>query len=323
MVAVAQPAQCLTLPLPLVGAITSGGFVALLFLAMPAGVLERAVSASGIPAILAAAEPPLGVTARIALGAVLGGVVAAFAWFGLRLSIGDRPFALDRLAGWLPRGDVHPDGPPRPPLFANRDLGTPFLEVKATDAMPRPDSLVDAPPPLEQALPANLDQPLSAFDPAAILANPMPAPERVEPLAASPAPAPAPKAVEQLAPGSVEAPTTLLRPQLIDPGDRFETFELTPLQRVAPVPRAAPPSLRLPPANSLRAIPLREDPAVVASTPGRPDPVVTPATETTVHALLARLEHGVAQRAAPAAPARGGSLHDTLSDLRRLATGAR
>jgi hypothetical protein len=278
-----------------------GGLVALAFLLMPAGILERLVSASGIPAILAAAEPPLGITARLALGVVFGGMVAGFAWFGLRLTAGERAVGLDRVSRWLQRGDVHPDAPPRPPLFANRDLGTPFLDVKAGDGV------AEAPPPVERELPVDLDQPLAAFDPAAILAVPMPAPEPVRPLAPAPAPTP--------------------RPQLIDPGDRFETFELTPLRRAAPepAPRARPLSLRVPPAGSLRATALRED-ALTSERPREAAPVVASATESTVHALLARLERGVAQReTASAQPAsiRAHSLEDTLGDLRRLATGTR
>lgn len=299
MDAVTRPER-LNLSLPMAGAATGGGSVMLGFLLLPAWRLEQAVSASGIPAILAAAEPPLGYTARIALGLAFGGMVAAFAWFGLTLLVGDRPLVMPKwrirfdMAKWsalLRRTTQKADGAPRPPLFANRELGTPFLDVKAAAA-----------PPPERDLPLDLDQPLAAFDPAALPIAPLAAPEPLAPLApAQP------------------------RRQLIDPGDRFETFELTPIQRAeAAAPPvtvvAAPPAPIVPPAR-----------------------VVTPATELSVHALLARLERGL-DHTVPFAPSpavapvpdavepavvpdassiRTGSLQDTLGDLRRLAMGER
>ncbi len=307
MVALASPQRLtrgLTLPLPALAAGIGGGLVALAFLVMPAGLLESAVLRSGIPAVLAAAEPPLGFTARIGLGIIFGGLVAGFAWFGAQIlddgKGGTRRVSLDGLLARFRRGDVHPDAPPRPPLFANRDLGTPFMGVKAPEA---PDA-----EPAEQDLPVDLDQPMAAYDPGAILAVPLPAPEPVAPLS---------------------------RPQLIDPGDRFETFELTPMQRpqpafppqpMTPDPAFAAParplSLRVPPPGSLRTMTLRETESAFA--PPAPQRVVAPETESTVHALLARLERGIASRdTAPAPlPIRGG-LQDTLGDLRKLATGTR
>ena len=120
-----------------------------------------------------------------------------------------------------------------------RDLGTPLLDV--------PVDALDA----ERALPANLDQPLASYDPGAIPDSPREPVRPVTPL------------------------VHFERPQLIDPGDRFETFELTPLVR-APVD-AAPASIE---------------------------------SGATIHALLDRLERGVtrhdrkppvAMRAAPQA----------------------
>lgn len=309
MVALTRPGQRLTLPLPFAGALGSGGAVALLILLMPASILERLVSASGIPAILAAAEPPLGITARIALCLILAGPIAAFAWLGLQLAAGDRPLDLSQWTRWLKRADVHPDGPPRPPLFANRDLGTPFLDVRAPAEAPAPGPIALTAPP-ERPLPADLDQPLAAFDPGSVPTVPMAPPELLKPLAPPPAPVAAP-----------------VRPQLIDPGDRFETFEITPVQRKV----AAEPVRR--PSVSLRA-PAPSEAATGAAPAAQtePAPVVAETTETTVHALLARLERGVALRdgAAPVAetpPApeavRTGTLQDTLGDLRRLAIGGR
>lgn len=329
MVTIARTER-LTLPLAPALAIAGGVLVALLMLVLPTALLERLVMASGLPAVIAAAEPPLGLTARVALGLILGGGVMAFACVALSLLLGDRNFTLGNPSSLLRRSDVHPDAPPRPPLFATRDLGTPFLEVKAPvdGAAPASRDPLDMTP-VEQPLPRDLDRPLSDFDPGAILLDPFPATEAVAPLApAHPAePEPEPVAVEA-------APTP--RPALFDPGDRFETFELTPARPVSL--RAEPPVIEIP-------VPVVAAPAFAASAsvPAHeptPDPVVAPETEATVHDLLARLERGIAAR--PSAPvampvtspavaptpirpapvaAPASSLAGTLGDLRRLATG--
>lgn len=280
-------AQRLTLPLAPAVAIAGGLLIALTLLFMPAAPLEQLVTASGIVAIVAAAEPPLGFTARIALALILGGGFAGFTCLGLNLLIGDRDLDLGQAGALLRRSDIHPDAPPRPPLFAARDLGTPFLDVKApteTAAEREPDAEEIVFAPAEQSLPSDLDQPMAAYDPGALLAEPLPAPEPLVPLAP--------------------------RPALIDPGDRFETFELTPVERSAALPlRASTPS---------DAVPRY----------AKPDPVVAPETEATVHDLLARLERGIAARPVvpkpmPVATAPAtGSLAGTLGDLRRLATGS-
>lgn len=84
----------------------------------------------------------------------------------------------------LRRADSHPDAPPRPPLRAMRDLGTPFLDIRAIDgAGARPVEVV------ERALPRDLTQPLAAFDPAAIPAVPRAPAATLSPLYPRPRPA--------------------------------------------------------------------------------------------------------------------------------------
>lgn len=200
---------------------------------MPSALLESLVMASNLPAVLAAAEPPLGVTARVSLLLVAGGGVALFAGFALWLLFGNRTIALGQAPSdpdvpQVRRADSHPDAPPRPPVRAHRDLG--------------------APPPAaapERPLPADLDAPLAAFDPAAIPDVPRAPVPTVAPL------------------------VRFERPQLIDPGDRFETFDLAP--------------------------------AAAAIEP-----------TATLHALLDRLERGIARRPHP--------IDQALGDLRRLAS---
>jgi len=217
-----------------------GGALGLAFAAgiavMPSALLDSLVMASNVPAVLVAAAPPLGVTARVLLLLIGGGGVALFAGFGLWLTLGPRAIALGRAprdpeVPQVRRADSHPDAPPRPPVRAHRDLG--------------------APPPAaapERALPADLDAPLAAYDPAAIPDVPR-----------APVPAVAPLARFE-------------RPQLIDPGDRFETFDL------APVAAAIEPTA-------------------------------------TLHALLDRLERGIARR-----PHAAHALDQAPGDLRRLAS---
>lgn len=242
--------RSLKLPLAPLSAIVAAAFVAGGCLLMPGAVLETAMLDSGIPALFPAAEPPLGLTARLALAVTAGAGAAAAAWFVALLILGGddvvtlrpraiapEPVAKARVPV-LRRADAHPDAPPRAPLLATRELGVPFLDVRA----PRP--------PVEADLPRDLDAPLSAFDPDAIPAVP------VEP-------------VRAVAP-------------LYAPGERFEAFELRPPVRPAP-----------------------EQP-----------PIAAPRTDATIHALLDRLERGVARKIEPA---REHGLEDTLSDLRRMA----
>jgi len=231
--------QRLNLPVaPLVAAVI-GGVIALAFALIPTGLLEDLVIDSGIAAVVAAAEPPLGVTARAVLILAAGGGAALVAWFGLFLLMGDRAIVVQKagasageeVAPVLRRADAHPDAPARRPLSAHRELGTPFLEVRAHRPVhARAEEMVvdaefeDLPPEdaaVERPLPADLDMPLAAYDPAAIPEEPVD--------------------------WALQAPSLLRTPrqQVFDPGERFETFELTPLIRRAvvdstPVPVAEP-----------------------------------------------------------------------------------
>jgi hypothetical protein len=105
----------------------SAGFVAF---AMPDPLFTGIVEASRLPELVAAAQPPLGNTARSAAiaAATLGSFAAVWALMAL---LGRRPTrreAEPEAAIQVPRqrrADAHPDAPPRPPLLA-RDLGEPL-----------------------------------------------------------------------------------------------------------------------------------------------------------------------------------------------------
>jgi hypothetical protein len=274
----------LILPVAPLGAAALAASVALLFAVMPASILENLVLDSGIAALVPAAEPPLGITARAALIMIGGGGLGLLVWLGLYLLVGKGTIDLNRATAGaamdampvLRRADAHPDAPARRPLFASRDLGTPFLDVKAPmqDGIdqPAPVSSPDIPrplaaesPPTERPLPRDLDQPLAAFDPQAMSA-------------------------------------ATWRPQVFEAGERFETFDLP----AVPTPEPAAPVAEAVPAVAKSPRATRPDFDASAS----------------IHALLDRLEKGVVRRetandAAPSIPPQ--SLQESLASLRSLA----
>ncbi len=206
-----------------VGGLIAGCIAALVALLIPALTLEDLVWNSGIAAILTAAQPPLGTTARALLALGGGVLVAALTWSALFLLVGpgglfesaltarlakrvrrsgpfmaeiaesmavdnagsddannndandddagveDRATADDRIPT-LRRADAHPDAPARRPLTA-KDLGVPMPPVEVERQVQ----------PVVRDLPDDLDQPLAAFDPAALPIAPR---EPVRPVAA-------------------------------------------------------------------------------------------------------------------------------------------
>lgn len=196
--------------LPLYGGITAGVLAAIIFVAMPAGMLESLVWNSGVAALLPVAAPPLGVTARALLALGSGVLFAAVAWAALYLLFGPGGFLAKPVRSEgvpvVRRADAHPDAPPRRPMSA-ADLGRPLMEVVMPAGPDRP-------------IPADLDLPLAAFDPAALLQVPMePArpvaplvvPERaVEPepvIEPEPEPEPEPLPIEAAEPAPIAQPS--------------------------------------------------------------------------------------------------------------------
>lgn len=293
----------MNLPITPVIAGVLGGAVALGMLVVPMSVLEGLVMDSGLPAVIAATEPPLGFTARSIMALGAGASVALFSWFAAFVLLGSRTLTiggseeidLDLDAVPTPvlrRADAHPDAPPRPPLLATRDLGRPFdafrtpaditkieeiEEIAIEVAAPVLEPLAIAP--IEQPLPVDLDQPLAAFDPDALPEVPLAAPVALPPLSRS------------------------ARPPVFEETERFDVFELPAPVRPAPRPM---------------------------SLVSREDAITRPETEASVHALLERLERGVLRKgvatAAVPAPstrverrARERGLEDALITLRNMA----
>jgi hypothetical protein len=142
-----------TLDVPV--AALAGLAVAVIAFAAPADLLGNLVGATGLPSVLAAAEPPLGFKARIGIGAV--GAVAVFAFTFLLLRWLERNgsrrppveeeevLELEIEAPRLRRRDIHPDAPARAPLLAAHELGEPDFEpeetfVDARAAWPSPEA---------------------------------------------------------------------------------------------------------------------------------------------------------------------------------------
>jgi hypothetical protein len=192
----------LTGRVPLVTAAAGGGAVALAALLLPAAMLEGVVEASGLAAVLPVAAPPLGLTARALLAMGGGGAVALVVWAASYLLVGPGGPLAPRVRTPGPvvrRADAHPDAPPRRPMGA-ADLPTP---------PPMPS------PPVEKPVPADLDQPLAAFDPAAVPSVPREPVRALKPLASP-----------------------------LAPGERLETYILTP---PPPPPTPPPPAASEPP----------------------------------------------------------------------------
>ncbi|HYI64033.1 MAG TPA: hypothetical protein VEW71_04025 [Allosphingosinicella sp.] len=161
--------------------------------ALPADLLADLIAASGLPSVLPAAQPPLGLTARIAIGAV--GAGATFGLILLLLRLLDRSGLEPRRARAaepqdetpkLRRRDFHPDAPVPRPISAARDLGEPAPPARPGDktplwlAEPAPEAPVEAaaPEPALEPEPAPVEiEPAPVADSAASLAELM---ERLE-----------------------------------------------------------------------------------------------------------------------------------------------
>ena len=180
---IALTRQTLIRSLPVYGAVVGGLIAATAVLLASTETLESAVWTTGVAALVPAAAPPLGTTARALLALGSGALVAALLWSSLFLLFGPGGVfakASPREDGVpvIRRADAHPDAPPRKPMSA-ADLGTPMMEVGVGAGLGAGLSAGRD----ERTIPADLDQPLAAFDPHAILPVPMEPVRPVSPLA--------------------------------------------------------------------------------------------------------------------------------------------
>lgn len=118
--------------------------VAFVAFAMPGDLFEAAVSASGLPALLPAAAPPLGNTARLAVVA-MAALLSFGGLFLLLRALGPGPRRATPDAPRVRRADAHPDAPSRRPIRAGDDLGEPAFDWPAPAATEAPPQTVGAP----------------------------------------------------------------------------------------------------------------------------------------------------------------------------------
>lgn len=142
--------------IPVASAI-SGLIVAALVLMTPNSWFETFVVESGLPALISAAEPPLGARARIVFALAAALLVTVIAWGVLSATVGrkmrnkaearriaeDEEFDPDVRARALRRGDAHPDAPYRRPIMAADDLGTALDDVDVEAVLTEESSAVD------------------------------------------------------------------------------------------------------------------------------------------------------------------------------------
>ncbi|KQM38102.1 hypothetical protein [Sphingomonas sp. Leaf10] len=318
--------------------------VALVIALLPVWRIEAAVEASGLPALLPAAAPPLGLTARVALMLAAATLIAGPLWIGLWLLLPAK--RRRRAANAEPsvrRADAHPDAPPRPPVRAARDLGKPFLD---------PLDPVET----EMDLPRDLNVPMAIFDPAAVPPVPAAPAQAVRPLF-RPTPAPADEPTVDtdafFAPPEPEAP---MPPTPVEPPRAEEPVAERPGQEdVLPLPAPEPPVVAMvtvepeeiapPPAPEPSVVteaaapvpeeiapPPAAEPPVLEAIAAQPDiappePTTEPAPLPSLDALLDRLDEGLQRRRSAeierqeAAKAQSTGLASALGALRRMAGG--
>lgn len=253
--------------LPVYGAAVGGLIAAIGVLVMSTDTLESAVWTTGVAALVPAAAPPLGTTARALLALGSGALVAALLWSSLFLLFGPggvfaKTIPREDGVPVIRRADAHPDAPPRKPMSA-ADLGTPMMEVGVGAGIGLGRN--------ERTIPSDLDQPLASFDPNAILPVPMEPVRPVAPLVQA-------MVTQAMVAPVVEASSTA------EP----DTFVTAPL--VEPVARPV----------EVADDGVAEDgaPEINAPTPiARSAPAATePSTPPTIEALLRRLEQGALRR---------------------------
>ena len=176
MVTLARRAQ--RIPFAPVVAVLFGVAAAILVAAVPQWLFEKAVVASGLPTVLAAAAPPLGLVARLLAIALAFGSVAFLIW--VLLAPVTRFFEAQARARtpWRDAGYDSENAssridplPPRRPIFAPDELGAPLMSDEAIApvvAFPESEPTLAEPVAVEElspriAAPANADSSISAL----------------------------------------------------------------------------------------------------------------------------------------------------------------
>jgi len=259
------------LPLAPVFALLFGTAIAVLIAVAPLWRLEQAVDATGLASVLSVARPPLGLKARLLAVMLAFALVAIFVWVAVTVverliagktsheSVGDDALDLGRFGEALPPIDA-----PRRPIFADRELGAPFMSDEALAGIAAPHRLQALPEENAPLVVVSNDQ-VSAE---AVLAQPSEAGEIVSSEAIG-----------------IEPST----PQLQVTPDADETLEA----------------------------PLEIAEFDIASAPDEPAQL---AGETSIEALIRRLEAGLARRAGPPSPPPSSTVNEltVMRDLMAL-----
>lgn len=276
-----------------------GVIAAALVAGMPQASMDVMMWRLGLPQILPAATPPIGATGRtllalLVLAPFVAAAVLAWQWRGHWRTLGRRRTVTGGGVVTIRRADAHPDCPPRLPIRAEEDLGPPLPIITVAPARGVPEP--------EQPLPADLDQPLAAFDPISIPDVPRQPSRAVSPLV-----------------------TVVIPPREHDASDVWAIeapILQAPTEDSLPEPEALPEQVpeQTPPAMPAAPIPSEPDTQAHAE----PEPAEKPAEPNSLAALLDRLERGAERRKAPEpastpSPAPPSSLDDTLVMLRRMA----
>ena len=334
-------------------ALFAAGSIGFAAFAMPEWRLNALLEASGLPQILPAARPPLGLTARLGSAALFA--IAAFGGVLTLMRLLDRissPKAKGPAEEEVPfepmirlrRSDAHPDNPARRPLVAGRELGEPFDELvlrkpdraerneEPTAGFGRAHALPAFLTPDDAPLPAasvgdagrndeevvDYDElPEEAFEPSSTIED-VAAPDPLSPafrpvVADSDHAEPAP----EFAPGPA-AFDDRPEPAAFDDRPEPEAFD----DVAAPLP--AEPQPVDPMTIEAPAAPVAADPSPVA-------PAVAENGEESITALMARLDAGLRRReqsppvgSPPAAPVASGGddiagrLRNAVTDLQKL-----
>lgn len=242
--------------------------------AIPQDILSRAVIATGLPRLLSAAQPPLGLTARVALAIGGAAIVFGLVFLTLRLldrsGLGGTEDKGENLAGpRVRRRDGHPDAPAPRPISAARDLGEPAPPSTPHAEVPR--WLDEA-----KLTPPSFGAETEGEPEAGIELEPEPEPELlIEPQA-------------EAAPEAWRAPEPVVFPEVA------AAPEPEPVLEVAPEPEAElGPVLEVAPEPEPEIEPEPEPMPVAVSTPPSVPQVEMP---TSIADLMERLEQGLARR---------------------------
>ncbi len=157
------------IPFAPVVAMLFGTVSAILVAAVPQWMFEAGVVASGLPTVLAAASPPLGILARLLAIALAFGAGAVAVWALVAPVAGYFEAKARARTPWRDAGyDIETTSaasellPPRRPIFAPDELGAPLMSDEAMSTVSS-DPVVGSALPIEEELP-EVPLPINAKD---------------------------------------------------------------------------------------------------------------------------------------------------------------